>query len=99
MKSIKFMYKNVANPNQTYETVSDFFENYNAGVVDTASLEIHIANDNKYQYSRESILLEDMKTVILTREFETEELANEWLVERAKLPSIDKNLSEEQMMF
>ena len=99
MKSIKFIYKNVANPNQTYETVSDFFENYNAGVVDTASLELHRDNDIKHQISKEAVLSEDMKTVILTREFETEEMANTWLVERAKLPSIDKNLSEEQMMF
>jgi len=77
----------------------NFFKAENAGVDDKSDLDAHIANDNKYQYSRESTLLEDMKTVIMTRDFETEELANEWLEERAKLPTIDKNLKEERMMF
>ncbi len=99
MISIKLMYRNIANPDQTYQTVSEFFENDNAGVDDLEALKSHIANDNTYQYSKEATLLEDMKTVIMTRDFETEELANEWLEERAKLPTIDKNLKEERMMF
>ena len=31
--------------------------------------------------------------------FETEELANKWLEERAKLPTIDKNLKEDRMFI
>ena len=99
MISIKLMYRNIANPDKIYEDVADFFENSNAGVDDIEALKSHIANDQKYQYSKEATLLEDMKTVIMTRDFETEELANKWLEARAKLPTIDKNLKEERMMF
>lgn len=99
MISIKLMYRNIANPDKTYEDVSDFFENSNAGVDDVEALKSHIANDQKYQYSKEATLLEDKKTVIMTRDFETEELSNVWLEERAKLPAIDKNLKEERMII
>jgi len=99
MISLKLMYKNVTNPDQTFETVSEFFENDNAGVDDLEALKSHIANDNKYQSSKESNLLSDKKTVLMTRDFEDEETAEKWLEERAKLPIIDKNLKEERMML
>ena len=99
MISLKLMYKNVAYPDKTFETVSEFFENDNAGVDDVEALKLHIANDETYQYSKEATLLEDNKTVIMTRDFETEEVANKWLEARAELPSIDKNLKEDRMFI
>tara|TARA_B110000483_G_scaffold44577_1_gene55710 strand:+ start:266 stop:547 length:282 start_codon:yes stop_codon:yes gene_type:complete len=93
------MYKNVTNPDQTFETVIDFFKDENAGVDDKSALDAHIANDNKYQDSKETTLLSDKKTVLMTRDFEDEETAEKWLEERAKLPTIDKNLKEERMTF
>jgi len=99
MISLKLMYKNVAYPDKTFGSVSEFFENDNAGVDDVEALKLHIANDQKYQYSKEATLLEDNKTVIMTRDFETEEVANKWLEARAELPSIDKNLKEDRMFI
>lgn len=99
MISLKLMYKNVTNPDQTFETVSEFFENDNAGVYDLEALKSHIANDNKYQSWKEATLLSDKKTVLMTRDFKDEETAEKWLEERAKLPIIDKNLKEERMML
>ncbi|MDA7798409.1 hypothetical protein N8956_00245 [bacterium] len=99
MISLKLMYKNITNPDQTFETVSEFFEDENAGVDDKNALSAHIANDNKYQSSKEATLLSDKKTVIMTRDFEDEETAEKWLEERAKLPTIDKNLKEDKMTF
>jgi len=93
------MYKNVTNPDQTFETVSEFFKDENAGVDDKSALDAHIANDNKYQDNKETTLLSDKKTVLMTRDFEDEETAEKWLEERAKLPTIDKNLKEERMTF
>ena len=49
MISLKLMYKNVAYPDKTFETVSEFFKNDNAGVDDDEALKSHIANDEKYQ--------------------------------------------------
>ena len=54
MISLKLMYKNVAYPDKTFETVSEFFENDNAGVDDVEALKSHIANDEKYQFSKEA---------------------------------------------
>ena len=54
MISIKLMYRNIANPDKIYEDVADFFENSNAGVDDIEALKSHIANDQKYQYSKEA---------------------------------------------
>ncbi len=99
MISMKLMYRNIANPDKTYEDVSEFFENSNVGIDDVEALKSHIANNNTYQFSKETTLLQDMQTVIMTIEFETEELANKWLEARAKLPTIDKNLKEERMFF
>ena len=99
MISLKLMYKNVTNPDQTFETVIDFFKDENAGVDDKSALDAHIANDNKYQDNKETTLLSDKKTVLMTRDFEDEETAEKWLEERAKLPTIDKNLKEDKMTF
>ena len=57
MISLKLMYKNVTNPDQTFETVSDFFKDENAGVDDKSALDAHIANDNKYQDIERSYLI------------------------------------------
>ena len=99
MISLKLMYKNVAYPDKTFETVSEFFKNDNAGVDDDEALKSHIANDEKYQFSKEATLLDDKKTVIMTRDFDTEEVANKWLEERAKLSTIDKNLKEDRIFL
>lgn len=99
MISLKLMYKNITYPEKTFETVSEFFENDNAGVDDVEALKSHIANDEKYQFSKEATLLDDKKTVIMTRDFETEDVANKWLEARAKLPTIDKNLKEDRMFL
>ena len=37
----------------------------------------------------------DKKSVVITRYFESEEMAARWLEEKNKLPVIDKNLKEE----
>jgi len=35
----------------------------------------------------------------MTRDFETEDVANKWLEARAELPTIDKNLKEDRMFL
>ena len=95
MINIKLRYTNIANPDKAYEDVAEFFENTNAGVDDVNNLESHITNDRLYEFSNQKTLLDDKKTVEITRTFTNEETANKWLEEKRKLPSIDKNLKEE----
>ena len=95
MINIQLKYTNIINPDKTYEDVAEFFENSNAGIDDEEALNNHIANHDLYEYNNEKILMEDKKSVVITRYFESEELADKWLEERNKLPKIDKNLKEE----
>ena len=95
MISLKLMYKNVAYTDKTFETVSEFFEDENAGVDDVEALKKHVANHDLYENANEKILMGDKKSVVITRYFESEEMAARWLEEKNKLPVIDKNLKEE----
>ena len=95
MINIQLKYTNIINPDKTYEDVAEFFENSNAGIDDEEALNSHISNDRLYEFSNDKILLDDKKSVMITRTFTNEDTANKWLEERKKLPTIDKNLKEE----
>ena len=95
MINIKFKYTNKTSPDKTYEDVAEFFENSNAGIDDEEALKNHVSNDRLYEFSNDKELLDDKKTVVITRTFTNESTAEKWLEERNKLPVIDKNLKEE----
>tara|TARA_A100001515_G_scaffold122712_1_gene106278 strand:- start:247 stop:540 length:294 start_codon:yes stop_codon:yes gene_type:complete len=95
MVKIKLKYTNIVHPDKTFSDVAEFFENGNAGVDDNEALNNHISNDRLYEFSNEKILLDDKKSVVITRTFTNQDMASKWLEERKKLPTIDKNLKEE----
>ena len=95
MINIKLKYTNKTSPDKTYEDVAEFFENSNAGIDDEEALNNHVSNDRLYEFSNDKELLDDKKTVVITRTFTNESTAEKWLEERNKLPVIDKNLKEE----
>jgi len=93
LKTIKFKYKNIVNPQQTYESVHEFFKN--AGNNDMDALNSYKLNDDMYLLEDSSYLLDDKKTVTVIKVFNSGDDANRWIENRNKLPKIDKNLSEE----
>jgi hypothetical protein len=93
LKTIKFKYKNIVNPQQTYESVHEFFKN--AGNDDMDALNSYKLNDDMYLLEDSSYLLDDKKTVTVIKVFYSGDDANRWIENRNKLPKIDKNLSEE----
>jgi len=94
-KIIKFKYKNIVNPQQTYGSVHEFFNNTHAGNDDMDALNSHRLNDSLYLLEDSSYLSDDKKTVTVIKIFDTEDHANKWLENKNKLPKVDKNLSEE----
>ena len=95
MINIKLKYTNIKYPDKVFTDINEFFENNNAGIDDVEALKSHISNHDLYENANEKILSADKKSVVITRYFETEEIAAKWVEERNKLPIIDKNLKEE----
>jgi len=94
LKTIKFKYKNIVNPQQTYESVHEFFKNAGNDDMDDA-VNSYKLNDDMYLLEDSSYLLNDKKTVTVIKVFYSVDDANRWIENRNKLPKIDKNLSEE----
>jgi len=97
MINIKLKYTNIKFPDKEFVDLHEFFEDDYAGVDDVEALKQHVANHDLYENANEKILMGDKKSVVITRYFESEEMAAKWLEERNKLPTIDKNLKEEVM--
>src|SRR5210317_1345320 len=95
MINIKLKYTNIKYPDKVFTDINEFFENENAGVDDVEALKSHVSNHDLYENANEKILLGDKKSVVITRYFESEEMAAKWVEEGNKLPTIDKNLKEE----
>ena len=95
MINIKLKYTNIKYPDKVFTDINEFFEADYAGVDDVEALKKHVANHDLYENANEKILMGDKKSVVITRYFESEEMAAKWVEEKNKLPVIDKNLKEE----
>ena len=96
---VQFLYRNLIDPNKTYETVDEFFDSTYTGTTDEEDLKAHQEVNNTYIYEKTGVLTDDNKRVILVRRFENSTMYNDWKKKRSLLPNIDFNISEEEGLF
>ena len=96
---IQFLYRNLVDPNKTYESVEEFFDSTYTGTTDEEDLKAHTDVNNTYIYEKTGVLTPDKKAVVIVRRFDTSTMYNEWKKKRSVLPTIDFNVSEEEGFF
>ena len=92
----QWRYLNTVSPETTFEDPQDFFDNTYTGATDPEDIKAHKQNNEKNIAAQDSFLLADKKTVITLRRFEDFNSYEIWKKNRAFLPNVDFNISEEE---
>ena len=96
---IQFLYKNIVDPNKTYDSALDFFDSTYTGTTDEDVVKAHAEINKKYVHENEDFLTPDKKGVVVVRRFDTTTNYNEWKKQRSLLPKIDFNITEQEGFF
>jgi hypothetical protein len=82
------------NSSKSFSSIEEFFNHSSSIVVDTATLDRHVENDDTYCTGKLGFLGEDKKHVIIVREFGSEDMADKWKTIREDLGDIDNLITE-----
>jgi len=96
---VQFLYKNLVDPNKTYDSPDEFFDSTYTGTVDEDDVKRHKEVNSKYVAEQTGVLTPDKKAVVMVKRFDTSLHYKEWKKERNLIPNIDFNLSEEEGFF
>lgn len=96
---IQFLYRNIVDPNKTYNSTSDFFDSTYTGTTDEETVKLHDNINNKFVHEKHALLTPDKKGVVVIRRFDRVIHYNEWKKERSVLPKIDFNITEQEGFF
>ena len=85
------------NESLTFGSVEEFFNKSSSTDINEDNINKHINNEALYVLDKYATLSDDKKSVLVVKEFETEDLYKEWKEKAAALPAVDDLLVTEEL--